>query len=419
MAALFYNPVMCPAMKYSSRMNALEEGALLKAFQDSGRPGLISFSAGFPSTETYPVEEIERSLQRVMRNHGHEAMSYCSSSGYDELRRLIQNRLHQKFGLNYGLNEIIITNGSQQGLDMSAMLFLNPDDIVLFEAPTYLGAVSALKIYQANMVSIPSDENGINMQELARTLAKYGNRVKLIYVSPDYQNPTGRSWALDRRRQFIDFISDYPIPVLEDAAYSELSFDEAPQKPLAYFDQSGQIIYIGTFSKVFCPGLRIAWLCSKSELIEKYLLLKNTADLSSCTVAQYLMADYLNHNDMEDHIKRISTLYTHRRDVMVAQINRCFPGGVRFTLPKGGLYLWLELPENIDTDRLLPLAIERNVTFMEGAAFYPDRSKRNEIRLNFSNMKDADIKKGIEILAQLIRQSVSPPERATSSVNRR
>lgn len=391
-------------MEYSLRMEALKERSLLKAFQESEKSNLISFSAGFPSTETYPIEKIEQSLLHVMQNHGREAMSYCSTSGYIELRRIIQERLKRKYELRYDLNEIIITNGSQQGLDMSAMLFLNPDDIVLFEAPTYLGAVNALRIYQANMVSIPSDKDGIDMHELSKQIEKYGKRVKLIYVSPDYQNPTGKSWTIDRRKQFMNFISNYEIPVLEDAAYSELSFDEEPQKPLAYYDNSEQIIYIGTFSKVFCPGLRIAWLCSKSKIIEKYLLLKNTADLSSCTLAQYLMADYMEHNNIECHIKKISSLYKHRRDVMVEQLNKSFSTEVKFTVPKGGLYLWLELPENIDSEVLLSLALQKNVAFIEGAAFYPNKNKKNELRLNYSNMKDADTQKGIEILAQVIKQ---------------
>ncbi|MCG8485005.1 MAG: PLP-dependent aminotransferase family protein, partial [Clostridia bacterium] len=277
--------------------------------------------------------------------------------------------------------------------------------IVFFEVPTYLGAVNALRIYQANMISIPSDKDGIDMHELSKQYKKYGQRVKMIYVSPDYQNPTGKSWTTGRRKQFINFISDYKIPVLEDAAYSELSFEEELQKPLAYYDNSGLVIYIGTFSKVFCPGLRIGWLCSKNEIIQKYLLLKNTADLSSCTLAQYLMADYLEHNDIEYHIKTISSLYQHRRDVMVEQLNKSFPAEVKFRIPKGGLYLWLELPENIDSEVLLSLALQNNVAFIEGAAFYPNRNKKNELRLNYSNMKDVDIQTGIEILAQIIQQN--------------
>ena len=388
-------------------MKTLKEKSLLKAFEQSGKTNTISFSAGFPSAETYPIEKIEQSLLNVMRGNGREAMSYCSASGYSELRMLIQNRLKEKFGLSYDLEEIIITNGSQQGLDMSAMLFLNPNDVVFFEAPTYLGAVHALRIHQANMVSIPSDKDGIDMKELSNQIQKYGDRVKMIYVSPDYQNPTGKSWTIARRKQFINFMTSYNIPVLEDAAYSELSFDGKTQKPLAYYDISGQVIYIGTFSKVFCPGLRIAWLCSKGEIIEKYALLKNTADLSSCTLAQYLMADYMKNNSIESHIKTISSLYKHRRDVMVKQVKENFPEEIKFTIPNGGLYLWLELPENVDAERLLSFALKKNVTFVEGAAFYPNRDRKNELRLNYSNMRDLEIKKGVEILAEVYKKHFS------------
>ena len=392
-------------MEYSARMATLKGESLLRAFQEPERANQISFSAGFPSQETYPVDKIEQSLLRVMKNHPGEAMSYCTTSGYIELRKIIRDRLKQKFDLNYDLNEIIITNGSQQGLDMSAMLFLNPDDIVLFETPAYLGAVNALRVYQASMVSVPSDKDGIDLLELSNRLEEYGKRVKMVYVSPDYQNPTGKSWSIDRRKKFMDIMSEFQIPVFEDAAYSELSFDESPGKPLAYYDNSGQVVYIGTFSKVFCPGLRIAWLCAKKEIIEKYLLLKNTADLSSCTLAQYLMADYMVNNDIEDHIKTISSLYKHRRDIMVEQLMESFPAAeVKFEVPDGGLYLWLELPENMDSEILLPMSLQKNVSFMEGAAFYPDRNKKNELRLNYSNMKDTDTQRGIKILAQIIKQ---------------
>ena len=399
MAALFYD-----AMKVASRMEALRDGSLLAAFQATEKPELISFSAGFPSTETYPIERIEQSLTRVMRTYGREAMSYGTTSGSLALRTILQERLSRKFGLCYDPEEIIVTSGSQQGLDMSAMLFLDPGDVVLFEAPTYLGAVNALRIYQANLVAVPSDEEGISLPALSRKLEEYGDRVKLLYVSPDYQNPTGKSWTADRREQFMQLLADYGIPVLEDAAYSELSFEKEMLKPLAYYDSFGQVIYLGTFSKIFCPGLRVAWLCGKSKIIEKYLLLKNTADLSSCTLAQYLMADYLEQNDIEKHIENIASLYRHRCDVMVAQIRESFPKEVGFTVPKGGLYLWLELPETIDSEELLRLALQENVAFIGGAAFYPNREKKNEIRLNYSNMQDSDTRKGIKILGRVIAQ---------------
>lgn len=394
-------------MGCSEKVITLKGEPLLRAFQESESKDYISFSAGFPSPYTYPVNEIEQSLARVMKNHAREAMSYCSTSGIIALRNIVRERLKLKFDLSYDTDEIIITNGSQQGLNMSAMLYLNPDDIVIFEAPTYLGVVNALKAYKANLVAIPSDENGINMRELARKLEQCGKKVKMIYVCPDYQNPTGRSWSIDRRKEFMELISKYNVPVFEDAAYSELSFDNVAKRPLAYFDKLGQVIYIGTFSKVFCPGLRVAWLCAKSEIIEKFLLLKNTVDLSSCTLAQYLMADYLEHNNIEKHIQSISALYKRRRDFMIEQLNERLPKTVKFTIPDGGLYLWLELPEEIDSEVVLSISLQKNVSFIEGSAFYPDRSRKNELRLNFSNMEEEKTKRGVEILAESIIQCLT------------
>ena len=389
-------------MEYSEKVITLKGEPLLRAFQESESKDYISFSAGFPSPDTYPINEIEQSLARVMKEHAREAMSYCSTSGIIALRNIVRERLKLKFDLSYNTDEIIITNGSQQGLNMSAMLYLTPNDIVIFEAPTYLGAVNALRAYQANLVAIPSDEEGINIRELAQKLEQCGKKVKMIYVSPDYQNPTGKSWTIDRRKEFIQLISKYNIPVFEDAAYSELSFDNTSSKPLAYFDKSGQVIYIGTFSKVFCPGLRVAWMCAKSEIIEKFLLLKNTVDLSSCTLAQYVMADYLENNNIERHIESISALYKQRRDFMIEQLRIRLPKTVKFTIPDGGLYLWLELPEQIDSEIVLSMTLQKNVSFIEGSAFYPDRSKKNELRLNFSNMEEAETQRGVEILAESI-----------------
>ncbi len=240
-------------MKYANRLAYLEDRSLLDAFELKETDEMISFSAGFPSAEAYPIDAIKESFQRVMETRGREAMSYGSTSGFPELRRIMQQRMKDKFSLDYALDEISITSGSQQGLDMSGMLFVDEGDVVLFEAPSYLGAVNALRAYQAELISVPTDREGMEIESLKKVLDEYGDRVKIIYVNPDFQNPTGRSWSDKRREDFMNFMADYDIPVLEDAAYGELSFDGKLQKPLAYYDQRGQVVYIGTFSKIFAP----------------------------------------------------------------------------------------------------------------------------------------------------------------------
>lgn len=388
-------------MKYAKRLAHLEDKSLLNAFQLAENKDTISFSAGFPSSETYPVDAIRESMDRVLRTHGAEALSYCSTSGYLGLRNIMKERMAQKFGLHYDVDEIIITSGSQQALDMSGMLFINEGDVVIFEAPSYLGAVNALRAYEAELVSVPTDREGMVISALKDVLAQYGERVKMIYVNPDFQNPTGRSWSDQRRKDFMDFMKDYDIPILEDAAYSEISFDGEPDKPLAAYDKRGQVIYIGTFSKIFCPGLRVAWLCARKEIMDKYLVLKNAADLSSSTVAQLQMADYMTHNDIDRHILEISALYRKRRDAMAKAIDTHFPKEAGYVLPRGGLFIWVELPEGKDATELLRRAGKENVSFITGAAFYPSAKKNNEFRLNFSNMSEEATEKGIAILGRL------------------
>ncbi len=391
-------------MKYANRLAYLEDRSLLDAFELKETDEMISFSAGFPSAEAYPIDAIKESFQRVMETRGREAMSYGSTSGFPELRRIMQQRMKDKFSLDYALDEISITSGSQQGLDMSGMLFVDEGDVVLFEAPSYLGAVNALRAYQAELISVPTDREGMEIESLKKVLDEYGDRVKIIYVNPDFQNPTGRSWSDKRREDFMNFMADYDIPVLEDAAYGELSFDGKLQKPLAYYDQRGQVVYIGTFSKIFCPGLRVAWLCARKEIMDKYLVLKNAADLSSSTISQMQMADYLQHNDLDAHIREISEIYKERCKFMAEMIDREFPKEVTYVMPKGGLFIWLELPKNKDARELLKRAGKRNVAFIPGTSFYPSGSVNNELRLNFSNMSEEKTREGIKILAEVTKE---------------
>lgn len=393
-------------MRYASRIDCLADKSLLNAFELAETEDMISFSAGFPSSETYPLEAITESFVKVIEESGKEALSYCSTSGYKRLREIIGNRLKEKFELDYELEEIIITSGSQQGLDMSGMLFVNKGDVVLFENPSYLGAVNSLRAHEATLVAVELDEEGICMEKLKQALDTYGDKVRMIYVNPDFQNPTGRSWSVGRRKEFMELIRKYDVPILEDAAYAELSFEKKMEKPLAYYDKQGQVIYLGTFSKTFCPGLRVAWLCAPKQIMEKYLLLKNAADLSSSAIAQRQMAYYLDHYSLDRHIEWITGIYKHRKDLMVKLIKEKFPAEVSCTNPGGGLFVWLALPEGKDSRELLRRALIRKVSFIPGGAFYPAGERNNELRLNFSNLELEEIKMGMNILAEITREYI-------------
>ncbi len=388
-------------MRFAHRIYKMEDKELLSLMELAEAPDIISFSGGFPSPETYPIDEIKESFVRVLDEEGKEALSYSSASGYNPLREEIAARMDRLFGMDMTKDEIIITSGSQQALDMSGMLFIDEGDVILFETPSYLGALNALKAYEAELIAVPTDKDGIEIEALRQSIEKYGDRVKLIYVIPDYQNPTSRCWSDKRRKEFVEFISEYDIPVLEDAAYAELTFGDTLKKPLIAYDTLGQVVYCGTFSKTFCPGLRVAWICAHKRIIEKFLLLKTNVDLSSSAIAQRQMVYYMQHYDYDAHIRKITLLYKSRRDLMMEIVRKEFPDTVEFDVPEGGLFLWLSLPAGKDARELLALALKENVAFVPGGSFYPDNAKNNEMRVNFSNMTEEKIVKGMTILGRI------------------
>ena len=392
-------------MRFANRMDHLgnDNRDLMELMNLADTPGIISFSGGFPSPETYPAEDIMETMMELLRDDARGALSYSPPSGCPELRRQIAARMKKNFGLVFDEEQIMPVSGSQQGLDLSGLLFVNAGDVILFETPSYLGALNALKIYEAELVAIPTDDCGMILSELENAFARYGDRIKLIYVNTDHQNPTGRSWSQKRREDFIRLIEEHDIAVLEDAAYAELSFSEARQKPLIAYDRKGQVIYLGSFSKTFCPGLRTGWICGARRLIDGYLSLKTCVDLSPPTIFQRQVAYYLRSRDLDAHIRGICRLYKRRRDVMLEAVRKEFPGEAMYRTPGGGLFLWVALPEHADTRELLKRAVAENVAFVPGGAFYPGAARNNELRLNFSNMPEDDIVKGVTVLGRLAK----------------
>ena len=382
----------------------MKDKELLSLMELSETTGIISFSGGFPSPDTYPIEDIKDSFLKVFEEDPKGALSYSSTSGYLRLREQISARMKKNFGVEFEPDQVIVTSGSQQALDMSGLLLVDKGDVVLFETPSYLGALNALKAYEAQLVAVPTDEGGIVIDELEKVLDTYGDRVKMIYVIPDFQNPTGRCWDIERRKAFMELMSHYDVGIVEDAAYSELSFKSEKERPLISFDSKGQVIYCGTFSKTFCPGLRIGWICASRPLIEHLLLLKSNVDLSSPAITQRQTAYYLSHYDLDAHIRRNLLLYKKRRDLMLEVIGSSFPKGVTYNKPMGGLFLWLALPEGKDSRELLKRALAQKVAFVPGGSFYPGAVKNNELRINFSNMSEEDIIIGMTRLGAITRE---------------
>jgi DNA-binding transcriptional MocR family regulator len=381
------------------KIKASEIRELLKLTQ---KPEIISFAGGLPAPELFPVEQMKKVTDMVLDENGQKALQYGPTEGYDPLREQIVKRM-EVLKINSKKEDVLVTNGSQQGLDFTARVFFNQDDIVLCESPSYLGAINAFKAYGPRFIEVPTDKDGMKMDELEKIL-KENDNVKVAYVIPDFQNPTGRTWSVDRRKRLVELANEYNIAIVEDNPYGELRFEGEIPPSVKSFDTEGRVIFLGTFSKTMCPGLRIGWVCAEPEVLNKYILVKQGADLQASTISQMQLAKFLEVYSIEEHIEKIKEVYGKRRDLMMKTLKEELPEGIEFTYPEGGLFTWVELPESINARELAVKAIEKNVAFVPGGSFFPNGGHENTLRLNYSNMDEERIVIGIKRLAEAIKE---------------
>mgnify|MGYP000877795552 CR=1 FL=1 len=389
-------------VKYSSRMGKMEGSAIRELLKLTAKPEIISFAGGMPAPELFPTEEMEKAANAVMEEQGQIAMQYSTTEGYPRLREQIVERMDKKNNIKTDVDHILITSGSQQGLDYSGRLFLDKDDIILCESPSYLGALNAFKTNEPKFIEVPTDENGLIPEELEKILAKE-DRVKMIYVIPDFQNPTGRTWPLERRHAFMDIINKYEIPVIEDNPYGELRYEGDYLPALKSLDTKGLVVYLGTFSKILAPGYRLGWICAEDEILSNYNKLAQAAALQASTISQMETAKWIDMFDLDAHVAEIRKVYGHRRDVMLDTLEKTFPEGVTWTHPVGGLFLWVMLPENMKAQDVYMKALEKNVAFVPGDTFFPNGGVFNCFRMNYSCMPDEKIIEGVTALADVIK----------------
>jgi len=383
-----------------SRTKASEIREILKVTQN---PDVISFAGGLPAPELFPVEEVKKAGEAVLDENGMVALQYTTTEGYDPLRTWIADRLNKKNGTSMDKDNILITHGSQQALDLAGKVFLDEGDVVLCESPTYLAAITAFRSYGCRFVDIPTDDNGMIMTELEKAIASHDN-IKLIYVIPNFQNPTGRTWSLERRKALADISAANGIAVVEDDPYGEIRFAGSDVPSVQSLDVTGNVLSTGTFSKIFCPGFRIGWIAGDERIIRKFVLVKQGTDLQCNTFAQMTISKYLEQNDIDVHIRSIKETYLRRRDLAVGIMRSEFPEGVRFTEPEGGLFAWIELPRNMNAREILERCLERKVAFVPGGSFFPNGGHENTLRINFSNMPEERIVIGLRILAETISE---------------
>lgn len=396
-------------LNFAKRMCYIKASEIREILKVTEEEDVISFAGGLPAPEFFPIEEISLINQIVLNKAGTKALQYTTTEGYAPLRDWIANRMNVRLGTTFDKDNILITHGSQQGLDLSGKVFLDEGDIVLCESPTYLAAISAFKTYGCNFIEISTDEDGMIMTDLEATLGNTPN-VKLIYVIPTFQNPTGKTWSLERRRQLAELSAKYNVAVIEDNPYGELRFEGKPLPSIKSFDTRGNILCTGSFSKIFCPGFRIGWIAGDKDIIRKYVLVKQGTDLQCNTIAQMTISEYLNKYDIDMHIKKIIEVYKRRRDTAMRSIKCYFPNNIKFTHPNGGLFTWIELPEGISARNILAKCLEKKIAFVPGGSFYPNKNKENTFRINFSNMPEDRIEKGLRIIGKIVNECINKSE---------
>jgi 2-aminoadipate transaminase len=399
--------------RYALRAKDIKSSVIRELLKITQHPELISFAGGLPADDVFPIERFEEACKKVLHEHAFQALQYGETEGYQPLREMIARHI-ARYGIKAQTENVLITTGSQQALDLIGKLLINPGDRILVEAPTYLGALQAFNLYGAQYLSVPCDEDGLQTDLLDAALR---SGPKFMYLLPNFQNPTGNTLSADRRHTVVVLADKYGIPIIEDDPYGQLRYEGKHLPPLVVLDRMnvprdsdytlGNVIYLSTFSKALAPGLRLGWIVAPAEVIAKLVQIKQGADLHTSTFIQILAYEIARGNFLDQHVQKIRGIYRERRDVMLDALTQHFPPDVTWTRPNGGLFLWATLPMGIDADELLHEALRHNVAFVPGNSFFaPDcqtQESRRHFRLNFSHARPKEIEEGVERLSLAIK----------------
>jgi 2-aminoadipate transaminase len=402
------------AERYALRTHSMSSSAIRELLKLTQQPDIISFAGGLPAPELFPIEEVKAACDVVLSETGPQSLQYSTTEGYPPLRELLVRHM-ARYGIKVDIDNIVITSGSQEALDLIGKLLINPGDRILTENPTYLGALQAFSAYQAQYVTVPIDDDGLQVGQLEAAL-RVGP--KFMYILPNFQNPSGVTLAATRRYDLIALAEQYGIPIIEDDPYGQLRYEGDHIKPLVVLDSeylecndnggySGNVIYTSTFSKTLAPGLRLGWVVAPKDVVSKLVMMKQGTDLHTSTFDQMVACEVAHGGFLDRHIKTIREVYHHRRDVMLHALETNMPDGVKWTHPLGGLFLWVTLPESIAAVDLLKDAIKEKVAFVPGDAFHPNGGGQNTMRLNFSNAGDDMIEDGIRRMSIAIKQRLT------------
>ncbi len=395
---------------YAERTNGMRVSAVRALFAVANRPEIVSLAGGMPNIEDLGLQAIADNVSRLIRDHGAKVMQYGSGQGEPEIRERICEVMALESILAHP-DDICVTAGSQQGLDLVTRVFCDPGDVILAESPSYVGALGTFLSYQCEVVHVPSDEHGISPAALRETIARLqadGKRIKFLYTIPNFSNPSGLTQPMQRRREVIDACNDGGVMVVEDNPYGLLTLETLPQPAMRAIDP--EVIYLGSFSKIFAPGFRVGWVLAPHGVREKLTLAQESATLCPPVFSQFAIADYLEHYDWQKQIVAFRDMYRGRRDAMLEELADAMPDGVSWTQPKGGFFVWLTMPEGLDSQAMLPRGVNARVAYVPGAAFYADGQGAANMRLSYCFPTAERIREGVRRLAGMIRSELEVHE---------
>lgn len=390
--------------KISDKFVSMKPSAIREIFKSLGKPGAISFAAGNPSPESFPVEDIRRISADILLEEPVTALQYGITEGYPKLREQVKSRLKRIYGIGTEDDDTIIVTGGQQGIELTCKVMCNESDVVICENPSFIGALNAFRSLGTKLVGVPLNDDGMDIAALEAAL-KANPRAKLLYTIPSFQNPAGITSTIENRKAVYELARKYDIVIIEDNPYGDLRFEGENVPTYKSFDTDGRVVYCGSFSKILSAGIRIGTLTANKELVSKIVVAKQVEDVHTNVFFQMVCSRYIEQCDLEAHIEKIRVLYRHKASLMLEALDKYMPADASFTRPQGGIFLWCSLPEGYDLGEFVSRCSEKNVFVVPGTAFLPDESEpTRSFRLNYSMPTDEEIEKGIKLLAEVIEE---------------
>jgi len=392
---------------YARRAREVQASAIREICKLVARPEVRSMAGGWPDPETFPVEEIKELSEKLLSEKPHLILQYGASEGLMELRETLVDWVQRREGISFSLDNIIITHGSTQGIELAAKILIEQGDVAFVGLPTYFGGSGACQTFGAELVGIPLDEQGMIpevLEERVKEAVSAGKRAKLIYVIPDFQNPTGATLPVERRKKIVELANRYNLAIIEDNPYRDLCFSGEPLPPLKYFDTEGRVIYLRSFSKIFCPGFRLSFVVAEKDVIRRMVIARQFEDACANMFGQFLLNDFIGKGYLDRQIEKNSTHYKRKRDSLLSLLDKHFPSTVKWNRPDGGFFVFVHMPEGLDGEVLLREAVDQDVAFVAGSPFFIDGGGKNTFRLSYAQLSIEEMAEAVEVLGRLLHE---------------